>query len=219
MKKIFLGLIILAITSGCGLFHKDTEKTATELLTEARAEYQDKDYRDAVELFQQLINWYPFSEHVAEAEIKIADAYYEMEKYNEAIRAYNSFERLHPLHPEAEKASFRIAQSFYNQIYSIDRDQTNTRQALKHYNRFVKSYPDSKYSKKAEENAKDCVKRLAESELYVGNFYLKQEAFEAAEQRFNNIIKNYPETAAAKKAVKKLEQIANEKEKITNDQE
>jgi outer membrane assembly lipoprotein YfiO len=101
----FLGLIILAITSGCGLFHKDTEKTATELLTEARAEYQDKDYRDAVELFQQLINWYPFSEHVAEAEIKIADAYYEMEKYNEAIRAYNSFERLHPLHPEPSQRS------------------------------------------------------------------------------------------------------------------
>ncbi|MGM0417984.1 MAG: outer membrane protein assembly factor BamD [Thermodesulfobacteriota bacterium] len=218
MKKIFLVLIILAITSGCGLFHKDTEKTATELLAEARIEYQDEDYRDAIELFQQLINWYPFSKHVTEAEIKIADAYFEMEKYNEAIRAYNSFERLHPLNPEAEKASFRIAQSFYKQVYSIDRDQTNTREALKHFNRFLKSYPDSKYSKKAEEKAKDCIRRLADSELYVGNFYFKQEAFEAAEQRFNNIIKNYPETDAAEKAEEKLKQIANKKEKKADDE-
>ncbi|MDY0133317.1 MAG: outer membrane protein assembly factor BamD [Desulforegulaceae bacterium] len=205
MKRIFLFVMAAVFLSGCGLFHKETEKTATELITEARTEFEDKDYLDAIKLFEQLRNWYPFSEHVKEAQIKIGDAYFELKKYDEAIRAYKLFERLYPLHPEAEKASFRIAESYYKQILSIDRDQTYTEEALNHFIKFIQSYPDSQLVKKAKKHSKDCIERLAKSELYVADFYLKQKSFDSAIARYENIIKFYPDSHSAVKAVKKIE--------------
>jgi outer membrane protein assembly factor BamD len=205
MKKTIILALAALLLSGCGLFHKETEKTATELITEARKEFEDKDYLDAIELFQQLKNWYPFSEHVKEAQIKIGDSYFELKKYDEAIAAYKLFERLHPLHPEAEKASFRIAESYYRQILTIDRDQSYTKEALNHFIRFIQSYPDSEYVKTAQKHSRECVERLAESELYVADFYMKQKSYDAAAARYKSIIENYPDTPAAKKASQKLE--------------
>lgn len=205
MKNFFTLLLAAALLSGCGLFHKETEKTATELITEARKEYKDENYMDAIELYEQLKNWYPFSEHVKEAQIKIGDSYFEMKKYDEAIRAYKLFERLHPVHPETEKAAFRIGESYYKQILTIDRDQVYTREALKYFIRFMQTYPDSEYAVTAEEHSKDCIERLANSELYVGDFYFKEKSFDAAISRYEKIIKDFPDTAAAKKAVSQLE--------------
>jgi len=205
MKKTFILALAAILLSGCGLFHKETEKTATQLITEAREEFDNKDYLDAIELFEQLKNWYPFSEHVKEAQIKIGDSYFALKKYDEAIRAYKLFERLHPLHPEAEKASFRIAESYYKQILTIDRDQSFTKEALNYFIKFIQSYPDSEYIKEAEKHSKECVEKLADSELYVADFYKKQKSFDAAIARYESILKNYPDTPAAKKTVEKLE--------------
>jgi outer membrane protein assembly factor BamD len=205
MKKIFVLALIAVFFSGCGLFHKETEKTATELITEARKEYKDEDYLDAIELYEQLKNWYPFSEHVKEAQIKIGDSYFEMKKYDEAIVAYKLFERLHPVHPETEKASFRIAESYYKQILSIDRDQRYTKQALKYFIKFLQTYPDSEYAETAKKHSNECVERLANSELYVGDFYLKEKSFDAAIMRYKEIIKSFADTPAAKKAAQNLE--------------
>lgn len=213
MKKIYAIFMAAVFFSGCGLFHKETEKTATELITEARLEYEDEDYNDAIELYEQLKNWYPFSEHVKEAQIKIGDSYFEMEKYDEAISSYKLFERLHPVHPEAEKASFRIAESYYRQILSIDRDQIYTQQALKYFIKFLQTYPDSQYAKKAEDHSNECVERLADSELYVADFYLKEKSFDAAIGRYKEVLKSFPNSSAALKAAKNLERA----EKLKNE--
>lgn len=207
MKKIFLLFLIITIVSGCGLFGKKSEKTATELLNEARQEFEDEDYLDAVELFQDLKNWYPFSEHVKEAEIKIADSYFEMEKYEEAIRAYEIFERLHPLDSEAPKASFRVGEAYYKQILTIDRDQSNTKAALKNFLKFQKNYPDSQYLAKAQEFIDKCINQIAESQFYVADFYFRQKAWEASKVRLEDIIQKYAGTESAKKALEMLSKI------------
>lgn len=209
MKKIIFFVLIAAVLTGCGLFRNNTEKTATQLITEARQEFDDEDYLDAVELFEKLKNWYPFSEHVKEAEIKIADSYFEMKKYMEAIREYQAFERLHPLDKEAKRSAFRIGESYYKQILSIDRDQSNTQKALKSFARFINTYPDSKLVPKAKEYADDCIIKLAQSEFYVANFYFKQKKWDAAQKRLNDIVKNYPQTQTSKKASKLLSKISN----------
>jgi outer membrane protein assembly factor BamD len=218
MKKTFILALAALLLSGCGLFHKETEKTATELLTEAREEFADEDYADAIELFEKLKNWYPFSEHVKEAQLKIGDSYFAMKKYDEAIRAYKLFERLHPLHPEAEKASFRVAESYYKQILTIDRDQSYTKEALDHFVKFMENYPESEYIKTAEKHSQDCVKRLAQSELYVADFYKKQKSYKAAIQRYENILKNYPDTPSAKKAAKGLESAKSLYQKVLDEE-
>lgn len=210
MKKTLIFILTASILAGCGLFSDPTEKTATQLITEARKEYQDEDYIEAIELFQKLKNWYPFSEHAKEAEIRIADSFFEMKKYEEAIRAYQTFERLHPLDPEAERSAFRVGEAYYKQILSIDRDQSFTKNALKNFIRFTQTYPGSELVKEAEKFSKKCISRIAESELYVGKFYFKQKEWIAAEKRFQNIVKLYPETDSATEARNFLKKIPAE---------
>ncbi|PID78064.1 MAG: hypothetical protein CSB21_02020 [Deltaproteobacteria bacterium] len=207
MKKFLLFLsLIFILVSGCSS-KAPAKKTASELLESARKEYKDKDYIQAVRFFQQLRNWYPYSIHVKEAELKIADSYFAMKKYHEAISAYEYFLKLHPLNPEAHKAAFRIGEAYYKQILSKDRDQTDTKNALQSLKKFVHSYPESKYREKAHKYINFCMNRLADSRLYIANFYFKQKAYEASYQRLKDILKNFPGTEAYNEAMKKINKI------------
>jgi len=209
MKKFVCVVCSLLIVSGCGL-SKRTEKSASELVTEGRQEFQDEDYRDAVESFKQLKNWYPFSEYVKEAEINIADSYFEMKKYEEAILAYSDFEKLHPLSKNAEKSAFRIGVCYYKQILTIDRDQTFTEKALSGFRRFLAKYPDSKYVDKAVKYSGICIDKLAEADLYVAKFYLKQKSYAAAKARLIELKDKYKDTKAGKEAVSLIEKFKKE---------
>lgn len=209
MKKTLLIFLLTTLLCSCSLFEKQTDKTASELITEARTEFNDENYLDAIELFQNLKNWYPFSEYVKEAEIKISDSFFELEKYDEAIRAYQTYERLHPKDADAQKAAFRIGESYYKQILSFDRDQSNTNKALQSFMRFMKNYPGSKYQAEASLYIEDCINKIAESDLNVANFYFKQESYDASKARLEDIIKKYPNTKAAMEAVKLIGVIDN----------
>ena len=47
--------------------------------------YDDGDYKVAIENFQKLKDWYPFSKYAILAELKIADSHYHLEQYEEAV--------------------------------------------------------------------------------------------------------------------------------------
>ena len=70
MKRlIVVGFIILFVGSGCSSFKKawnaiignDETGTAQELAWDGMDAYEDGRYKDAIEHFQKLKDWYPFS--------------------------------------------------------------------------------------------------------------------------------------------------------------
>ena len=105
MKRLIaVGIIILLVGSGCSALKKtwnafigkDETGSAQELAWDGMDAYEDGDYKDAIEYFQKLKDWYPFSKYAILAELKIADAHYHLKQYDEAIFAYEEFEKLHP---------------------------------------------------------------------------------------------------------------------------
>lgn len=202
MKRIIaLILISLFVFSGCAWFKPKEEKNAQELVSDGMDQFNNGDYKDAIESFEKLKDWYPFSKFVILAELKIADAHYHLKEYDSAAEAYESFENLHPRNEAIPYVIFQTGRCYFEQIDTIDRDQTPAKKALDIFTRLKKQFPNDPYATKAEEHIKECNKSLAGHEFYVGIFYYKGKHYKAALNRFKSVLTNYPDVGIHQQAL------------------
>ena len=210
MKRIYIACFILWFAgSGCtalkdawiAITGEEEEYSAQELAWVAMDFYESGDYSRAVEKFEKLKDWFPFSRYAILAELKIGDAHYNMEQYAEAIFAYEEFEKLHPRNEAIPYVIYQIGRCYYDQIDTIDRDQTPARKALETFLRLTKQYPKDQYARIAEDHINQCYKSLAGHEYVVGLFYYNSKHYRAAYHRFMAVISEYPDVGYHKKAL------------------
>ncbi len=194
MRKIItLSVLSLFCLTGCAWFQAKEEKTAIELANEGMALFEDGKYRKAIESFEKLKDWYPFSRYASLAELKMADSYFALGEYQEAIYMYEEFETLHPRNEAVPYVIYQIGRSYFSRMESVDRDQTPVRKALDTFQRLIRQYPDSEYAAKARNHVKMCQKNLAGHEFYVGMFYFNNKRYKPALSRFESLLVNYPD--------------------------
>lgn len=195
MKKIFILVLVLmlCLCQGCAWFQDKEEQTAIELLNEGLTAFKKKKYRQALEAFEKLKDWYPFSEHAVTAELKMGDSYFHLGEYEDAVFMYSEFEKLHPGNASIPYVINQMGLCYFKRLDTIDRDQSSARKALDFFQRLVKQFPGYASDHKATENIKKCRKSLAEHEYYVGMFYFKSKHYKAALHRFKTVIKDYPD--------------------------
>ena len=190
-------LVFIFFLSGCGWwkdFWKRPERTRATpegLYSRGVEAYQDGRYKLAIESFQRLKEEYPLHQMAIMAELGIADSHFSDEEYAEAELAYNDFINLHPTNENLPYAMYQLGMCHYKQMFSIDRDQTETKKARKEFERLIARFPSSKFSFMAEKMLRDCKQRLGEHEFYVGHFYFKREKYKAALKRFEIIPRDY----------------------------
>ena len=210
MKRlIFIGLLILLFCSGCNalkkswyaIIGKDSVGSAQQLAWDGMDAYEDGDYKEAIEHFQQLKDWYPFSKYAILAELKIADSHYHLEEYEEAIFAYEEFEKLHPRNDAIPYVIYQIGRCYFDQIDTIDRDQTPARKAYETFRRLDKQFPNDKYARSGAEHITTCVRSIAGNEYYIGVFYYKSNHYKAALHRFMAVLSQYPDVGYHQKAL------------------
>lgn len=202
MKRITaLLLVSLLLISGCAWFETKEERTAQELVSDGMDQFNDGDYKDAIESFEKLKDWYPFSKFVILAELKTADAYYRLQKYEDAVTGYEDFENLHPRNEAIPYVIFQTGLCYFEQIDTIDRDHTPAIKAMEIFMRLQKQFPGNLYANRAEEHIKKCIKILAGHEFYVAFYYFKTKHYKAALNRFKWVLANYPDVGIHEKAL------------------
>jgi outer membrane protein assembly factor BamD len=154
--------------------------------------YRWIDYDKAIELFQSVVDNYPYSELAVKADLQIADAYFADERYDEALSYYRDFSELHPQHEEVPYTIYRSALCHERQIKATNRDQTATREAIVFLDRLLVSYPYSKYALEAEGLWRELQTRLAENIEGIADFYRSREEYEAAAERYRMLLNDYP---------------------------
>ncbi|MEE8476567.1 MAG: outer membrane protein assembly factor BamD [Myxococcota bacterium] len=150
------------------------------------------DHAAAIEIFQSIIDNYPYSDFAVLAELKIADAYFENGKYEEALSYYRDFSELHPRQEQVPYTVFRSAICHQRRIGSPHRDQTATRDALVYLDRLLTRYPHSEYAERAETMWRDLRMRLALQIQGIGDFYMARGEYEAAAERYRSLLNEYP---------------------------
>jgi outer membrane protein assembly factor BamD len=207
--KLIIALLVLLVTTGCSsvekqfnkLFGIDDGGTAQELAWDGMDAYENGRYDKAIEKFQKLKDYYPFSKYAILAELKIADAHYQREEYGEAIFAYENFEQLHPRNEAIPYVIYQIGRCYYDQIDTPDRDQTSAQKALETFQRLIQQFPEDPYSVRASEHIDTCQKSLAAHAYIVGVFYYKTKHYKAALNRFMSVITEYPDVGYHQKSL------------------
>ena len=218
-----IGLVALLVAGGCTSIGKQFDKilgieeagTAQELAWDGMEAYENGKYKKAIEHFQKLKDYYPFSKYAILAELKIADSHYQREEYEEAILAYENFEQLHPRNEAIPYVIYQIGRCYFNQINTTDRDQNSAQKALETFQRLIKQYPADPYSTRATDHIRKAQKSLAGHAYGVGVFYYKTKHYKAALNRFMTIISDYPDVGYHQKA---LEYIAKCEASITKEE-
>ena len=202
-------LVVLLVASGCTTLKDQFDKffgaedsvTAQELAWDGMDAYENGRYKKAIEKFQKLKDYYPFSKYAILAELKIADAHYQRKEYEEAIFAYENFEQLHPRNEAIPYVIYQIGRCYYDQIDTPDRDQTSAQKALLTFQRLIKQFPRDQYSTRAAEHIKTAQRSLAGHAYVVGVFYYNTKHYKAALHRFMSIISDYPDVGYHQKAL------------------
>jgi outer membrane protein assembly factor BamD len=202
-------LIILLVLTGCTsiqnsvdkFFGMEEEDTADELAWAGMDAYDNGKYLKAIEKFQKIKDFYPFSKYAILAELKIADAHYQREEYEEAIFEYENFEGLHPRNEAIPYVIYQIGRSYYDQIDTTDRDQTSARKALEAFQRLQKQFPKDQYARRSEEHISKALKSMAGNTYYIGLFYYRTKHYKAALHRFMSIISDYPDVGYHQQAL------------------
>jgi outer membrane protein assembly factor BamD len=201
MNKAAAAMTLILILVGCAWFQSADEESSQDLVSNGMYHYENASYRKAIESFEKLKDWYPYSKYAILAELKIADAHYHLEEYEEAIAAYEAFESLHPRNEAIPYVIYQIGNCYFERIDTVDRDQSVAEKALAVYARLVNQFPDDDYAVKAREKSKVCQKSLAGHEFYVGMFYFKGEHYRPALKRFKSVLANYPDVGIHQKAL------------------
>ncbi len=210
MRKVLIACVLICfLFSGCAylreawvaLTGEEEEYTAEELAWTAMDYYESGNYTLAIEKFEKLKDWFPFSRYAILAELKIGDAHYKLEQYEEAIFAYEEFEKLHPRNEAIPYVIYQIGRCYFDRIDTIDRDQMPAREAVETFQRLIKQFPNDQYARLAKDHLNKCYKSLAGNEYIVGVFYFKSKHYEAAYSRFMSVISNYPDVGYHQKAL------------------
>ena len=202
MKRLLMVCMsALLILCACAGNEPKEEKSAQELVQDGVDFFEAGKYKKAIDSFERLRDWYPFSKYAILAELKIADAYFNLQSYADAIFAYEEFEQLHPRNEAIPYVIYRIGRSYFNQIGTIDRDQSNATKALETYRRLVRQHPTDVYAGMARSDMLACFQSLAGHEFYVGVFYYKNENYKAAKVRFTAVVKNFPDVGYHQRAL------------------
>ncbi len=199
-------LFALLITSGCGtslkeyylgdLFSKSSSTTAQspeQLAMDGMEAMQERNYKNAINSFQQLKERYPYSEYAILAELKLGDAHFYNKNHAEAAVAYEEFVRLHPRNEAVPYVLYQIGMCHFLEFNTVDRDQEETRLAMDAFRRLVQAYPDSEHARRAQKQIYECQKRLVAHEFQVGRFYFRNGEYASAKTRLDTIYRLYPE--------------------------
>lgn len=221
MKRFILAALVFSLAlTGCSTYKKaarglkntvdsifsrgEDTRMAQELAWDGMDAYNSGKYRDAIEDFQRLKDFYPFSKYAILAELKLGDAHYQLKQYEDAVFAYEEFEKLHPRNEAIPYVIYQIGRCHYDRISTIDRDQTAAANALKTFQRLQEQFPDDRYAASADPLIVECQKSLAGHEFYVGEFYFKSKHYPGARQRFANVLSLYPDTGYHQQALEYL---------------
>lgn len=206
---VMLGCVSVLVLSACTA-KKDAvnpltvDRPAEEIFKEATEADKNGEFTKAITLFSEVERQHPYSDFATQAQIRQAEVAYDNLKYDDAILALDRFVELHPGHPNVDYAYYLKALCFYEQMTDVRRDQAMTENALVALDTIISRFPDSKYARDAKLKRDLAIDHLAGKEMDIGRYYQKKEQYNAAINRFSNVVKQYQTTTHIPEALHRL---------------
>ena len=209
---MLVGLLLPAvILSGCAS-KGDEEVLAEEVYyQQARSAMEAGRFNEAEENLEFLETYYPFGRYAEQAQLDLIYSRYQNLDLEGARSAADSFLRLNPQSEHADYALYLRGLASYNldlglaaRYFPVDvskRAPGEQRQAFDDFSRLVNFYPNSIYAPDARQRMIAIRNRMAELELHAARYYIKREAYMAANNRARYIVEHLNGTLATEEAL------------------
>jgi outer membrane protein assembly factor BamD len=212
-------LVCLAATvSACGGNKKKggidedlAQQQLQELYDKGKTALEKGNYGFAIDFYRALEANYPYGELTEQAKLDMMFAFDKTNQIEKAVEAADNFIKLYPTHKNVDYAYYmKGVASFEKKAGRIDkfikggntlRDPKPLRDSQNAFEELIKRYPDSTYTKDAEQRIVFIRNALAERELYVAQFYFENETYVATVNRCKPIIYNYETSPAVEGAL------------------
>ncbi len=197
---LFFAIVILGTTS-CKTEFERLRETAdlSTLLTKAGEYYDAKEYQKAQTLYESVLGSIRGKAESEQSYFNYADTHYKLGRYSLAAFYFKDFAGKFRNSSLKEEADFLSASANYKLSPSYRLDQTFSQKAIADFELFVNTYPQSERvaeCNKLIDQMRDKMQKKAYAE---GELYFDLRNYESAVTSFENLLKDFPESADAEK--------------------
>ncbi len=193
---IVLTLGALVIVGGCatktrGVVPAGTTDPDKFLFDKGTAALNAKKWITAREYFKQVTENYTQSPYRPDAKLGIGDSYLGENTSEALVLAINEFREFlsfYPTNARADYAQYKLGMAHFKQMRAPQRDQTETREAVKELENFVERYPHSELLSEVKSKLREARDRLDDADYQVGFFYYRNRWYPGAIGRLKPLV-------------------------------
>ncbi|OOG42745.1 outer membrane protein assembly factor BamD [Rhodanobacter sp. C05] len=208
--KVLVVLALAVCMSACSMFHhkkRDNVDTmpVEALYNKAHTSLENADYSASTKAYQRLIARFPSGPYNEQAQLDLAYSQYKDNQPDDALSTINSFIKTNPTNNHVDYAYYlrglinfdRTGGVLERYIERRDnqarRDQGYNLQSFDDFSELSRRFPDSAYTADARQRMIYLRNTLAQYEINVSEFYLRNKAYVAAADRAQYIVEHYQE--------------------------
>lgn len=210
--SLILCCLSLFTLNGCsGLTPIEQEESEHQYYQSAQKELKAGRFLAAIERLEALESRFPFGRYTQQAQLELIYAHYGNLDYTQTVLAAERFIRLYPNHPQLDYAyyakgiaSYQLDKGIFSSILPTDpskRDMGAARESFQDFSEIIQRFPDSEYVDDARARMLHLRNRLAEYEVNVGKYYMRRQAYLAAANRGQYVVKHFQKTPAVAPAL------------------
>lgn len=158
----------------------------------------------AIEIFAKVVDNSTFGPLAAKAQYKLGLVLKGLARYGEAEDAFDKVIKNYPDSEWVAAAKFQLASCRAEESQGPDYDQGTMKEAKQQFEEFLRDHPDAVLSDQAVATVEKLQAKEAQGAFRIAGFYEKQKAWEAAAIYYNEIVRNYPDSPLAARAVERL---------------
>ena len=209
--RLLLLTTLMALVSACASNRQEEVLPEKSYYDNARQAMNSGNFNEAEQNLNSLETYYPFGRYAEQAQLDLIYARYQNLDLEGARAAAERFLRLNPQSEHADYALYMRGLASYNldvglasRYFPIEvsaRNPGEQTRAFRDFSELLNRFPDSEYAADARQRMIAIRNRMAELEVHAARYYIKREAYVAANNRARYVIENYPTTPATEEAL------------------
>ena len=196
MNRIIASIFVLLSLSSCTSKFQQVlkNKDIDYKVKMAEKYFETKKYRNAQQLFENVMPFVKGTPRYEELYVKFANSYYYDSDYENAENLFKTFVEYFPNSPKREDVEFLRAYSYYKRSPKAELDQTTTNKAILTMQAFVDAHPTSPKVKEATEVIDACRGKLELKDFKTATLYSNLALYRAAAISYGLLSDNYPDS-------------------------
>lgn len=208
--KVLVVLMLAVSIGACSMFKSKGDSIDTmpvdALYNNAHNSLENADYAAAAKAYQRLIARFPSGDYNEQAQLELAYSQYKDNEPDDALSTVNRFIKTYPANKHVDYAyylrgliNFDRTSTFLERYIprstgNARRDQGYNLQSFDDFSELSRRFPDSAYTADARQRMIYLRNVLAQYEINVAEFYLRNKAYIASADRAQYVIEHYQQS-------------------------